>query len=144
MQLLAVFFPGRAAGPSRDHAALAMFFFSRFSRKSFDVGDLQVFKVIPTSPKMKRRKDTGTAFVDFVDCIFGLSEAAGVYSCATCTLTHKVDHRLARAAIRKCIKRMNMMFSHALTNYQISSSCARPVLNSMKQIFREVTGPSDG
>lgn len=37
-----------------------------------------------------------------------------------------------------------MMFSHALTNYQISSSCARPVLNSMKQIFREVTGPSDG
>ena len=56
MQLLAVFFPGRAAGPSRDHAALAMFFFSRFSRKSFDVGDLQVFKVIPTSPKMKRQK----------------------------------------------------------------------------------------
>ena len=39
-------------------------FFQPMPRKGFDVGDLQVFKVIPTSPKMKRRKGMGTAFVE--------------------------------------------------------------------------------
>ena len=79
--------------------------------------------MIPTSPKMKRRKGMGTAFVDFVDCIFGLSEAAGVYSCATCTLTHKVDHRLARAAINQKMHQQNehdvLACSHQLSDIKL-------------------------